>query len=154
MTRAAPETRHQFRHFRSISTRWMDNDVYGHVNNVVYYSFFDTAVNQYLIEEGGLEIDRSESFGVVVESMCRFHRSLSFPDPVEAGIRVTRIGASSVRYAIGIFRPGDPVALADGHFVHVYVDRASRRPSPVPARVRAALERLLVPAEAGGSGER
>ncbi len=154
MTKAAPETRQQFRHFRSISTRWMDNDVYGHVNNVVYYSFFDTAVNQYLIEEGGLEIDRSETFGVVAESMCRFHRSLSFPEPIEAGVRVTRIGTSSVRYAIGIFRPGDPAAIADGHFVHVYVDRASRRPGPVPPRVRAALERLLVPGEPAGPGGR
>jgi acyl-CoA thioester hydrolase len=145
MTKAAPETREHFRHFRPLSTRWNDNDVYGHVNNVVYYSFFDTAVNQYLIEEGLLEVDRSETIGVVAETMCRFHRSVSFPTPVEAGLRVTRIGSSSVRYAIGIFQPGDPVALADGHFVHVYVDRASRRPSPLPTRIRAALELLLVP---------
>lgn len=154
VTKAAPATREQFRHFLAIPTRWMDNDVYGHINNVVYYSFFDTAVNQYLVERAGLELEISETIGVVVETMCRFHRALSFPEPVEAGLRVSRVGGSSVRYEIGIFRPGDPVAVAAGHFVHVYVDRATRRPSTVPARVRAALEPLMVPEKQTDEGDR
>lgn len=125
--------------FRGITTRWMDNDAYGHVNNVVYYAWFDTTVNAYLIEQGVLDPNAGDVVGVVVETLCRYHDSISFPEPVEAGLRVERIGTSSVRYEIGIFREGAETASADGHFVHVYVDRATRRPVPVPDAVRAVL---------------
>ncbi|NEX95196.1 acyl-CoA thioesterase [Caulobacter sp. 17J65-9] len=121
----------------------MDNDVYGHVNNVVYYSFFDTAVNRWLIEQGVLEPAVSPVIGLVVETGCRFSKSLSFPDRVEAGLRVAKIGTSSVRYEVGLFRAGDPEPAAEGHFVHVYVDRETRRPTPVPADMRKVLEGLL-----------
>jgi acyl-CoA thioester hydrolase len=117
----------------------MDNDAYGHVNNVVYYSFFDTAVNRFLIDRGVLRIDRSPVIGLVVETGCRFHRPLAFPDAVEVGIRVAHLGTSSVRYELGIFREGDDVAAAEGHFVHVYVDRDARTPTPLPPELRAAL---------------
>jgi acyl-CoA thioester hydrolase len=140
----ARETRAEYAHFLAIPTRWMDNDAYGHVNNVVYYSFFDTVVNAYLVDNAGLDIATSDVIGVVAETMCRFRESASFPDIVHAGLRVTRIGKSSVRYEIGIFRGDDDAAAAAGYFVHVYVDRATRRPVPVPARVRAALELLVV----------
>jgi acyl-CoA thioester hydrolase len=144
---ARPErpTRSAFPVFRAITTRWMDNDVYGHVNNVVFYSWFDTAVNAYLVEAGALDWDGGEAVGLVVETLCRYHAPVAFPEPVEAGLRVERIGDSSVRYGIGIFRVGDDLAAADGHFVHVYVDRETRRPVTVPAAMRAALEPLLDP---------
>ena len=128
--------------FRGITTRWMDNDVYGHVNNVVYYSWFDTTVNAFLIEQGVLDPGAGDVVGVVVETLCRYHDSIAFPEPVEAGLRVERIGTSSVRYEIGIFRVGAELASADGHFVHVYVDRETRRPVAVPDAVRAALQPL------------
>ncbi|WP_255500597.1 thioesterase family protein [Caulobacter sp. 17J80-11] len=133
-----------YRQYVTIDTRWMDNDVYGHVNNVVYYSFFDTAVNRWLIEQGVLEPATSPVIGLVVETGCRFAKSLSFPDRVEAGLRVAKIGTSSVRYEVGLFRAGDPEPAAEGHFVHVYVDRETRRPTPVPADMRKVLEGLLV----------
>jgi acyl-CoA thioester hydrolase len=137
------ETRDAYRALREIPTRWMDNDVYGHVNNATYYSYFDTAVNALLIEHGVLDLHASEAVFIVAETLCRFHRPLAFPDVVEAGLRVARIGTSSVRWEIGLFRRGDAQVAASGHFVHVYVDRATRRPVPVPGAVRAALASLV-----------
>jgi acyl-CoA thioester hydrolase len=136
--------RADYRYFTEIATRWMDNDVYGHVNNVVYYSYFDTVVNGYLIAEGVLDIHGSETIGLVVETQCRYFAPLSFPDRVHCGLRVARIGNSSVRYEIGIFRNEDETAVAEGHFVHVYVDRQTRRPTALPAPLRAALTRINV----------
>jgi acyl-CoA thioester hydrolase len=123
--------------FVEISTRWADNDVYGHVNNVVYYSFFDTAVNQLLIEAGVLDVHRSEVIGLVVETQCRYFASITFPDRVSAGVRVTHIGNTSVRYEVGLFRNDDGTAAAQGYFVHVYVARASNRPATLPNELRA-----------------
>jgi acyl-CoA thioester hydrolase len=132
-----------YRRFATIQTRWEDNDVYGHVNNVVYYSFFDTAVNRYLIEAGALDIEAGAVIGLVVETQCRYHAPLAFPDILDVGIRVARVGTSSVRYEVAVFRQGGEVAAAaDGHFVHVYVDRATRRPVPLPEPLRAALEAI------------
>lgn len=145
---AAPTRRRDFRHFMAIPTRWMDNDVYGHVNNVVYYSYFDTAVNAHLIEQGGLDIQCSPVFGVVAETRCRYLRELQFPDIVEAGLRVVRLGRSGVTYEIGLFLQGDEEPAALGHFVHVYVDRGTRRPAPIPDPIRRALEPLVVEATA------
>lgn len=139
MSDANAETRDRYAHFLELTTRWMDNDVYGHVNNVVYYSFFDTAVNRWLVENAALDVATSPVIGVVVETMCRFRASIAFPDVVDIGLRVTKIGNSSVRYEIGVFRRGDELAAASGHFVHVYVDRETRRPVPVPDATRAAL---------------
>jgi len=141
-TREAAHGRSEYRHFHSIATRWMDNDAYGHVNNVVYYSYFDTVVNEYLIRAGVLDVERSEVIGLVVETQCRYFSELSFPQTVHAGLRVARIGTSSVRYEIGIFADAADTACAQGHFVHVYVDRNSRRPTALPAPLRAALERI------------
>jgi acyl-CoA thioester hydrolase len=138
--------RADFPYFLAIPTRWMDNDSYGHVNNVTYYSYFDTAVNEHLIRAGGLDIRASPVVGLVVETSCRFHRSLSFPEVVDAGLRVERLGATSVTYAIGLFRAGDEAIAASGRFVHVWVDRATQRPTPVPAAIRAALAPLQGPA--------
>ncbi len=135
--------RRDYPHVLTIPTRWMDNDVYGHVNNVVYYSFFDTVINEYLIRAGGLDIHEGPVIGLAVETQCRFHRPLTFPDVVDAGLRVGKLGRSSVRYEIGLFRAGDEEPAADGHFVHVFVDRVSRRPIPIPPAVRSALDRLL-----------
>jgi acyl-CoA thioester hydrolase len=143
--RRLPETRARYRHFLPIATRWMDNDVYGHVNNVVYYSYFDTIINRYLIEAGGLDIHAATVIGIAVETACRFHRSLAYPETIDAALRVGKLGNSSVRYEIGLFKQGDDAAAADGHFVHVFVERASQRPVPIPPPIRAALERLLAP---------
>jgi len=140
--RAPPPRRADYRHFLSIPTRWMDNDIYGHVNNVVYYSYFDTVVNQYLVEAGGLDIHNGPVIGLVVETLCRYFRPLAFPDRVEAGLRVERLGRSSVRYTVGIFRNSEDEAVAAGYFIHVYVDRASRRPAALPEAMRAALQRI------------
>lgn len=131
-------------HQMAIVTRWMDNDVYGHVNNVVYYSYFDTVVNTYLIRQGALDIHARAVIGLVVETGCRYFAPLSFPDTVVAGLRVTRIGNSSVRYQVGLFRNEESEPAAQGHFTHVYVDRETRRPAALPAALRAALEPLLV----------
>jgi acyl-CoA thioester hydrolase len=139
--REAPETRDRYRHFLTIPTRWMDNDVYGHVNNVVYYSYFDTVVNGYLISSGSLDIERSQVIGLVVETQCRFFNPVTFPDTVHAGLRVARLGNSSVRYEIGLFR-NEEDAAAQGHFVHVYVDRETRRPAGLPQQMREALEKI------------
>lgn len=135
--------RSQFPHFLSIPTRWMDNDVYGHVNNVVYYSYFDTAVNQFLIERGVLDIHRGDIVGFVVDSGCSYFSSISFPDVVHAGIRVRKLGNSSVRYEIALFRNEDTAPCAAGHFVHVYVERASNRSVPIPDAVRAVLASIV-----------
>ncbi|MDB5797947.1 MAG: acyl-CoA thioesterase [Paucimonas sp.] len=140
--RTPPQTRSAFFHHSQIATRWMDNDMYGHVNNVVYYAYFDTAVNQYLIEQGVLDPVRSKVIGLVVETQCRYHSSIAFPDMVTAGIRVGHVGSSSVRYEVGIFRNDEDVAAAEGHFVHVYVDRESNRPTPLADNFRAALDKL------------
>ncbi len=140
----APPQRSAFRHFHRIPTRWMDNDSYAHVNNVVYYSFFDTVVNQHLIVQGGLDIERSPAIGLAVETHCRFFAPLSFPDVIDAGLAVSRIGRSSVVYAIGIFCEGESTAAASGRFVHVWVDRATRIPMEIPAAIRAALAPLVV----------
>jgi acyl-CoA thioester hydrolase len=142
MTRPVPDARGAYRHFRRITTRWMDNDVYRHVNNVVYYSYFDTVVNQYLIEAGVLDVASSPVIGLVVETQCNYFSPITFPDAVDAGLRVARLGGSSVRYEVGLFRNDAPQASAQGHFVHVYVDRASNRPVPLPADLRGALERI------------
>ena len=143
MSRPAPTTQADFTHFLAIPTRWMDNDVYGHVNNVVYYSYFDTVINQYLIEMGGLDPHDGTVVGMAVETGCRFHRSLSFPDLVQAGLRIGHLGRTSVRYEIGIFRNDEPEACADGHFVHVFVERATQRPVPIPEPIRTALSSLI-----------
>jgi acyl-CoA thioester hydrolase len=144
MDKPIPDARDAYRHFQVIPTRWMDNDVYGHVNNVVYYSYFDTVVNQYLIEQGVLDIAKSTVIGLVVETQCNYFDSIAFPDVVLAGLRVGKLGNSSVRYEIGLFRNDSLSAAAQGHFVHVYVDRASRRSTPLPSDLRSALEKLIV----------
>ena len=122
----------------------MDNDIYGHVNNVVYYSYFDTVINRYLITEGGLDIASGSVIGFAAESHCRYRRAVAFPDALLAGLRVGKLGRSSVRYEIGIFAPGVEEAAAEGWFVHVFVDRETRRPAPLPDRLRAALARLVM----------
>jgi acyl-CoA thioester hydrolase len=142
--RPLPELRAAYRHFLVIPTRWMDNDVYGHVNNVQYYSFFDTVVNGYLIARGALDPPTSPVIGLVVETRCNYFESLSFPDDVAAGLRVAKLGGSSVRYEIGLFRGESAQAVAQGHFVHVYVDRTTRRPVPLPEPLRHVLAPLLV----------
>ena len=146
MNKPVPELRSGYRHFLTIPTRWMDNDVYGHVNNVVFYSFFDTAVNATLIEAGLLDPTASEVIGLVVETGCRYSAPLSFPETVEAGIRVTKLGSSSVRYEIGLFKGGEEEAVAEGFFVHVYVDNETRRPTALPEPLRAFLQTLMVEA--------
>ena len=137
-----PERRSAYKAFRPISTRWMDNDVYGHVNNVVYYSWFDTAVNATLIEQGVLDIHGGQTIGLVIETQCNYFAPLAFPQTIEAGIRVAKLGTSSVRYEVGLFAQGEPLTAAKGHFVHVYVDRETRRPVPLPAPLKHFLETL------------
>jgi len=144
VSRSDPETRDRYPHFTTITTRWMDNDVYRHVNNVVYYSWFDTVVNRYLVTGGVLDIENSAVIGLVVETHCEYFSPVAFPDVVQAGLRVARLGNSSVNYEIGIFRNGDARAAAQGGFVHVYVDRASNRPVPLAPALRAVLHPLLV----------
>jgi acyl-CoA thioester hydrolase len=136
------ESRSAYRVFRPISTRWMDNDAYGHVNNVVYYSWFDTAVNGYLMEQGVLAPQNGPSIGLVVETQCNYFAPLAFPQTVQVGIRVTHLGISSVRYEIGVFGDED-LSAAKGHFVHVYVDRVTRRPHALPPSIKTVLETLL-----------
>ncbi|MDP2818115.1 MAG: thioesterase family protein [Polaromonas sp.] len=145
--RPQAEPRSAYKVFRPIGTRWSDNDVYGHINNVVYYSWFDTAVNGYLIETGAVDIHAGHVIGLVVETQCNYFSPLAFPDPVLAGIRVALVGSSSVRYEVGLFsaKPGDPAAessAAKGHFIHVYVDKETRRPVPLPPRLLTVLESL------------
>jgi acyl-CoA thioester hydrolase len=136
--------RTSYRHFQSIGTRWKDNDVYGHVNNVEYYSYFDTVINTWLIREGGLDIHDGAVIGLCAESHCRFLGPLAFPDTVEAGLCVTHLGRSSVRYEIGLFREGHSVPAAEGWFVHVFVGRGDRRSQAIPERLRTVLARLQV----------
>ena len=140
--REARPTRGDFRHFLPITTRWMDNDVYGHVNNVVYYSYFDTVVNEYMIGRGVLDYAAGEVVQFVVESGCRYFSPIAFPQTVMAGLRVARLGNSSVRYEIGLFADDAEEAAAVGHFVHVCVDRKTQRPVALPAPLRAALQEL------------
>ena len=143
--RPAPGVRSDYVEFTPIQTRWMDNDVYGHVNNVVYYSYFDTAVNLYLIDPGGLDFHNAPIIGIMAETACRFHRSIAYPEAIDAGLRVGRLGSSSVRYEVGLFGAGEQDARAEGHLVHVFVDRATNKPVPIPATIRTALERLIPP---------
>jgi len=142
MPETPPPRRDQFKVIRPIPTRWMDNDHYGHVNNVAYYSYFDTAVNGFLIEASGTDIRELPAIGVVKESGCTFFSGASFPDTIHAGLGIERIGNTSVVYRIALFRGEDHEACAAGRFVHVYVDRVSRRPSPIPDTIRAALKQL------------
>ncbi len=137
-------TRADYPHWLRISTRWKDNDVYGHVNNVEYYSYFDTVINDYLIRQGGLDIHAGAVIGICAETHCRFIDSLAFPSAVDAGLRVARVGTSSVRYEIGLFSEGRDQIAAEGWFMHGFVDRDSRRPIAIPEPLRGALQRLLI----------
>jgi acyl-CoA thioester hydrolase len=135
--------RNDYRVFYPVSSRWADNDIYGHVNNVVYYAWFDSVVNRYLIEVGGLDINDGRIVGYVVDSGCAYHAPVAYPEVVEVGLRVDRLGNSSVRYGVGVFRQGQDAAAAHGHFVHVFVERPAETSVPVPAPLREALSRLL-----------
>ena len=146
MARPQPHRLSDYRHRQPITTRWMDNDAYSHVNNAVYYSYFDTVVNTYLIRQGALDIEKSPVIGLVVETGCQYFAPLTYPETVTAALRVAHLGRSSVRYEIALFAEGSEVAAAQGHFVHVYVDRETRRPVDLPPALRAALEPLKVPA--------
>ncbi|MFZ3202720.1 MAG: thioesterase family protein [Pseudomonas sp.] len=137
--------RGDYPHFQPITTRWHDNDIYGHVNNVTYYSYFDSAVNAYLIEVGGLDIHNGEVVGFVVSSSCDYFASIAFPERIEIGLRVAKLGNSSVQYELAVFKQGEDQACAAGRFVHVFVERASNRPLPIPERLRTALAALQIP---------
>jgi len=144
---AAPvESRSSYPHLTTIATRWMDNDIYGHVNNAVYYSFFDTVINNYLIEHGRLDIFGGAQIGLAVETHCNFHRPLAYPAPITAGLRVGRLGTSSVRYELALFAADESTPAATGYFVHVFVDREARRPQPLSEPLRAALRRIVAKA--------
>ena len=143
MERPVPLTAAAFAHFSEITTRWIDNDVYGHINNVVYYEFFDTVVNGYLIAQGALDITQGAVIGLVVETHCNYFKPVAFPDTLRAGLRVAKLGTSSVRYEVGIFRNDDDTASAQGHFVHVYVDRTTSKPVPLPEALKQALGKLV-----------
>lgn len=138
------EQRKQYKTFVPMNTRWADNDAYGHVNNVTYYAYFDTAANHYLIKEGGLDIEHGAIIGFVVNSGCDYHSAISYPDNIEVGLRVDRIGNSSVQYGLAVFKEGHQNASASGHFVHVFVDRESQKPVAIPSQLRKALEAILV----------
>jgi acyl-CoA thioester hydrolase len=140
--RPTPLRRDGFRHFLEITTRWSDNDAYGHVNNAVYYFYFDTVVNRFLIEQGGLDIQKSPVIGLVVETQCNYFKPIAYPETVHAGLKVEHIGNSSVRYVIGLFRNDDDIASAQGHFVHVYVDRATNKPVALPEKLAQAVRSL------------
>lgn len=144
MSRPQPLHRDAFEHFEPVQTRWMDNDIYGHVNNVVYYAYFDSCVNRFLFEQGVLDFNHGTTAGLVVNSSCSYFQPLAFPQTASAGLRVLHLGTSSVQYELAIFRHGDQVACAQGTFTHVYVDRQTRRPVPVPANMRAVLAPLRV----------
>jgi acyl-CoA thioester hydrolase len=141
--RPAPSTRADYRYFQTITTRWQDNDAFGHVNNVVYYSWIDTAVNNFLIQNNILELGSSEIVGVVAETNLRYLREIAYPDPITVGVRVERLGTSSVRYASAVFRADETTASAEGFFVHVYVQRATMKPTPIPAAQRAAFQSIM-----------
>ena len=144
MSKENIETRDRYPHFLRIQTRWSDNDIYGHVNNVTYYSYFDTVVNCFLIDQGGLDIETDSVIGMAGETMCKSSKPLAYPEVLEAGLRVGKLGNSSVRYEIGIFQEGAAEAAAMGHFVHVFVDRATGKPAPIPDAIRSALEQIKV----------
>jgi acyl-CoA thioester hydrolase len=148
MTKDPPAQRRQFRHFHSIPTRWMDNDIYGHVNNVVYYAYFDTVINEYLIRDGGLDIHNAPIIGICAESQCRYRDAFAFPEAIQAGLRVGHLGRRAVRYEIALFKAGAADAAAEGSFVHVFVERSTMRPVGIPAALRRCLERLT------GQGDR
>jgi acyl-CoA thioester hydrolase len=147
--RASPEPRSAYRHFRALSTQWRDNDLYGHVNNAVHYAWFDTLVNAWLIEKGLLQLAHGEVVGLVVSTSCQFFAEAAFPDRIDGGLRVERIGRSSVVYGLGLYRNDEPLPFAAGRFVHVYVDRATRRPVALPAGHLQALHALSPPDPAG-----
>lgn len=140
--RDSAKGREYFRHFLPITTRWADNDVYGHVNNVVFYQWFDTVVNQFLISRGTLDIHGGDAIALVVETHCNYFSPVAFPDPITAGLCVVQLGKSSVRYEVGIFRADESITSAQGHFVHVYVDRVTRQPTPIPDAARALLQSI------------
>ena len=142
MSQKTQISRAEYSHYTSLPTRWMDNDIYGHVNNALYYAFFDTAINEYLIAEGGLDITGAV-VGFAAESQCQYLRPLAFPGVIEIGLRVGKLGNSSVRYELAIFKQGEPFASAAGYFVHVFVDRETQKPVPMPTTIRSALERLV-----------
>ncbi|WP_426415390.1 acyl-CoA thioesterase [Aestuariirhabdus sp. LZHN29] len=144
MARPRPPQRDEYPVFYEFASRWHDNDCYGHFNNTVYYAYYDSAVNRYLLEEGGLDIQRGSQIGLVVESGCRFHAELRYPERVDVGVRVGKLGNSSVRYEVALFRSGEAQAAADGFMTHVFVDRQQRRPSPLSGKLRDALARLVV----------
>ena len=144
MSRDQPAARSEFRVWRQYTTRWADNDAYGHVNNTIYYAWFDTAVNGWLIEAGLLDVAAGDPIGLVVETGCRYAAPLAYPEPVEIGLAVERLGRSSVTYRLGVFAKGADLAAAEGHFTHIYVDRASRRPTELPAAWRARLEAIRI----------
>ncbi len=149
MSEERPQLRGDYPYFLTIPTRWMDNDIYGHVNNVVYYSYFDTVIADYLIKEGGLDIHDGAVVGVCAESGCRYKAAFAFPDAVEAGLRVGHLGRRAVRYEIGLFKAGLDTAAATGHFVHVFVERESMTPVAIPEGIRQALERLTGSTQSG-----
>jgi acyl-CoA thioester hydrolase len=142
--KAQVEKRCDYKHVHTITTRWMDNDIYGHVNNVIYYSWFDTAVNQFLIANDALNIEQSPVIGLVIETQCNYFAPLAFPDRITIGIRVAKLGNSSVRYEVGVFREDEEEAAAQGHFVHVYVSRDTRRPAAIPDNMRNLLQSIRV----------
>lgn len=142
MAKPEPTRRAEYAHFEPVSTRWMDNDVYGHVNNAHYYSFFDSAINRYLITAGGLDIEAGAAVGYIVSSRCEYFRPIRYPDAIEVGVCTDRVGNSSATYGVAIFVPGEAEARAAGSMTHVFVERASSRPAPIPARLRAALEAI------------
>lgn len=144
MSRPPPANRSDFRSFLPITTRFMDNDAFAHVNNVIYYSWIDTAVNRFLMDHGLLDLLASPVIGIVAESGCRYRAQIAYPDDVTVGLRVVTLGNSSVRYGLGIFRADEDVASAEGHFVHVYVDRASMRPVPIPDHIRAVMQTITL----------
>lgn len=144
MSKPTPPCLDDYRFFLPITTRWKDNDIYGHVNNVTYYAYFDTIANQYLIEQGGLDIHNDPVVGFVVNSGCNYYAPIAFPDKLTGGLRVNRLGNSSVEYGIAIFKDGETQAVADGHFVHVFVNKASNQSVPIPAAVKSALQKLTV----------
>jgi acyl-CoA thioester hydrolase len=143
-SKITPHLRSEYRWFTEISTRWADNDVYGHINNVVYYAFFDTAVNQFLINSEVLDIHAGSQIGLVIETGCNYFAPLAFPQPIKAGIRVAKLGSSSVRYEVALFADGSDVAAAQGHFVHVYVNKTTRRPESLNLSLRACLMTIFV----------
>ena len=144
MSRPQASVRADYHFFAPITTRWNDNDIYGHVNNVTYYSYFDTVANTYLIEHGQLDIHHADVVGFVVNSGCNYYSPIAFPDKLTAGLRVNRLGSSSVEYGIAIFKEGQDVAVADGHFVHVFVNRESNQSVPIPDAIRQALAKIII----------